>query len=332
MAKDKKKEDDKKRLLYPFQRAVFRGLAVALPPLLTLAILAWVFNSVQKNVILPLEGLVKWSVGSMIDHSLDEIPEGVTPKEDGSFRHEGRNYVPIDEGDAWVPSGIFNEVDENPGKEPLKTGRDYYDRYIQTKLRSGVGVTLLLALSILLLYLLGKFLAAGVGRFVWNSVEQLITSVPLVRSIYTSVKQVTDFVFTEREIEFNRCVAVEYPRKGIWSVGFVTGESMLDIRAVANEPVMSVLMPTSPMPATGFTVTVRKSETVDLNITVDQAFQFCFSCGVVVPITQQGKESREEIKSIIEGRVNGEPTKLLEEEQSPPDRLSSPATEDSSDS
>ena len=61
---------------------------------------------------------------------------------------------------------------------------------------------------------------------------------------------------------------------------------MLDIGSAANEPVVSVLMPTSPMPATGFTVTVRKSEVIDLNITVDQAIQFVVSCGVVVPPQQ----------------------------------------------
>ena len=85
--------------------------------------------------------------------------------------------------------------------------------------------------------------------------------------------------------------AVEYPRRGLWSIGFVTGESMLDITAAANEPVLSVLIPTSPMPVTGFTITVRKSEAVDLNITIDQAIQFVVSCGVVIPPQQIQKDS-----------------------------------------
>jgi uncharacterized membrane protein len=79
-------------------------------------------------------------------------------------------------------------------------------------------------------------------------------------------------------------------------MGFVTGESFLDIRNAADEPVLSVLMPTSPMPATGFTISVRKSETIDLNLTIDQAIQFCVSCGVVVPEHQQNK-------STVEGEV-----------------------------
>src|SRR6056297_2212420 len=67
---------------------------------------------------------------------------------------------------------------------------------------------------------------------------------------------------------------------------------MLDISAASNEPMLSVLMPTSPMPMTGFTVTVRKSEALDLNITIDQAIQFVVSCGVVVPANQQIPSSR----------------------------------------
>ena len=81
----------------------------------------------------------------------------------------------------------------------------------------------------LLLYLLGKFMAAGIGRFFWNIFERgIIDRVPLVRNVYSGVKQVTDFMFNERDFEFTRVVAVEYPRKGIWSIGFVTSESFLE--------------------------------------------------------------------------------------------------------
>ena len=72
---------------------------------------------------------------------------------------------------------------------------------------------------------------------------------------------------------------------------------MLDIRSAANEPVLSILVPTSPMPFTGYTMTVKKSETVDLNITVEQAFQFIISCGVVVPPQQLAElfDARQEV-------------------------------------
>ena len=149
------------------------------------------------------------------------------------------------------------------------------------------------------MYLTGKLFAVGIGRIFWHWFESLINRVPIIRNVYSSVKQVTDFAFSENEIEFTRVVAVEYPRKGIWSIGFVTGESFADIRKAVGEPMLSVLMPTSPMPATGFTITVRKSETIELDISIDQAIQFCVSCGVVLPGLSPAKASR----SAIEGQV-----------------------------
>jgi uncharacterized membrane protein len=191
---------------------------------------------------------------------------------------------------------VRDEVRANLGKTRMPDSavgvyERYFDQrwYFKGKYGAAFAVVkyiVFIAIFVLLLYLLGKFLAAGVGRFFWSQLERFITNVPLVRNVYSSVKQVTDVLFNEASVEFNRVVAIEYPRKGIWTIAFVTSESMLDIRAAANEPVLAVLVPTSPMPFTGFTMTVRKSETVDLDITIDQALQFIVSCGVVVPPQQ----------------------------------------------
>ena len=141
-------------------------------------------------------------------------------------------------------------------------------------------------------------MAAGIGGIFTNLFERLLLRLPGVRAVYAAVKQVSDFFFSERDIQFTRIVAVEYPRKGVWSMGFVTSESLAAIRDAASEPVLAVLIPYSPLPVTGCTITVRKSECVDLNITFDQACQFIVSCGVVVPSLQvrrwQQKEERGE--------------------------------------
>jgi uncharacterized membrane protein len=122
----------------------------------------------------------------------------------------------------------------------------------------------------------------------------MMLRLPGVRAVYSAVKQVSDFFFTEREIQFTRIVAVEYPRKGIWQMGFVTSESLAAIHDAASEPVLAVLIPYSPIPVTGCTITVRKSECIDLNITFDQACQFIVSCGVVVPPQQVRRLRKEE--------------------------------------
>ena len=263
-----------KRPEHPFRSAVIRGLGVVTPPLLTIVIFLWVGSTVQQYVLAPITtGLRDGIVWATADIQLDPV--------------DGKTYRRVGDG-KMVPIAVYDLVQENQGAEPIPpTAQGIYQRYVELRfLRPYLVVPAFLAIFILVLYLLGKFIAAGIGRFFVNQVEQGIQSLPLVRNVYSSVKQISDFLFSPREIEYTRVVAIEYPRKGIWSLGLVTGESMLDIRSAANEPVISVLIPTSPMPVTGYTINIKKSETIDLNITIDQAFQFIVSCGVVVPPQQ----------------------------------------------
>lgn len=267
--------------LHPFRRAVLRGLAVLLPPLLTIVIFIWVWNTLREYVLIPVEGSVKHVL--IWTHYQKEIKNS-KPYPDGANQ---RPYIELENG-QWIPNDVYDVVKNSPGADVMpNTAEGVYRRYVEIKFLPWylVGPVFIGSLLIIL-GLLGRFLAAGMGRMAWNGFDRLVHQLPIVRNVYGSVKQVTDFLFSEREIEFTRVVAVEYPRKGIWSVGFVTSESLLDIRSAANEPVVTVLMPTSPIPGTGFAINVRKSETIDLNITIDQALQFIVSCGVVIPPQQ----------------------------------------------
>src|SRR5690606_21937819 len=115
-----------------------------------------------------------------------------------------------------------------------------------------------------------------------------------------------DFVFTENQpVEYRRVVAVEYPRKGIWSIGFVTGESMPDIAVASGEPCVAVLIPTAPMPMAGCTVSVPKSGILDLNLTGEHAMQFCISCGVLTPPHQ--RLTREPLQRLVKTGVMKDP-------------------------
>ncbi len=285
--------------IHPFRRAVLRGLGVVLPPLLTIVIFVWIGNTVAVYLLEPLETGARWALVLATGEIRDDLKPTTA---DGQMAQDADGTVFRAAPDGrFIPLTVHQRVQADPGTEGLPTtAHGYYRRYVELEyLKRYIVIPVFLCLFVLTLYLLGKFLAAGVGKFFWNQFEGLIHRLPLIRNVYSSVKQVTDFMFSEREIEYTRVVAVEYPRKGIWSLGMVTGESMLDIRSAANEPVMSVLVPTSPMPFTGFTVTVKKSETVDLNLTIDQAFQFIVSCGVVVP-PQQLQEALERREAQLE--------------------------------
>ncbi len=276
----------KRSPLDPFRQAVLRGLAVLLPPLLTIVIFLWIWNTVTNYLLAPMEsGAERLLVNHYQKKILasDQVPKGQEVL-GGRTLLDGIAYQQTDDG-RFVLAEDFDYLQDELGFEPpTKSANEFYRVFVKRKFLQGyIVIPFFLCVFLLMLYLLGKFLAAGVGRFFWMQFERVINRLPLIRNVYSSVKQVTDFMFSEREIEYTRVVAVEYPRKGVWTVAMVTGDSLLDIRAAANEPVLSVLIPTSPMPFTGFTVTVKKSETIDLNITIDQAFQFIVSCGVVVP-------------------------------------------------
>ncbi len=270
---------------HPFRRAVLRGLAVVLPPLLTIVIFVWVGNTVAVYLLEPVEAgarrALAWGLADVREESdVNVLANGEARKDGVTYKRSG--------DEKFIPLNVYRLVQDNLGTEPMPpTAQGVYLRYVEIRyLQRHFVVPVFLCVFVFLLYLLGRFLAAGVGKFFWSNFERGIHRLPLVRNVYSSVKQVTDFLFTGSEIEYTRVIAVEYPRKGIWSLGLVTGESMLEIRDAAGEAVMTVLMPTSPMPFTGFTVTVKKSETIDLNITMDQAFQFIVSCGVVIPPQQ----------------------------------------------
>ena len=280
----KRKKKNKKTGLYPFRAAVVRGLGVVVPPLFTIVIFLWVGTTVKTKVLEPVTGWTRSAIVWVISDERQVISGKALPA----------GYHNLGNGTA-VPAGVYEDVaDQFTNLDRPPTAEEVYGRFVENHyFNPYLVIPCFLSLFILLLYLLGKFIAASIGRFFWGKFERGVGQVPLVSNVYNAVKQVSDLFLQERELEYSSIVAVEWPRKGIWSVALVTGESMVDIEAAANEPVLSVLIPTSPMPMTGFALTVKKSETIDLNISFDQAIQFIVSCGVVVPPGQVRKSAAE---------------------------------------
>lgn len=277
--------------LYPFQRAIFSGLGVVLPPLLTVVIFLWVGGTIKQYALEPVtEGTRNalawyWARQDASRLAEPEVARQVAMQSPEISLSTGERYVRLPSG-IYVPDEVKAVlVGDNPeGVIAAGNLRQVYRRYVELQyLQPHLVIPLFICIFLLVLYVLGKLLGAGLGRMLWNIVERGIHRVPLVRNVYDSVKQMTDFMFNERELGYKRVVAVEYPRKGIWAIGFVTGESLMDIRTASGEPMVSLMIPASPMSVTGYIITVAKSETIDLDITIDQALQFLISCGVVVP-------------------------------------------------
>jgi len=128
-------------------------------------------------------------------------------------------------------------------------------------------------------YFLGTFIGGRIVRLI----ESWLVRLPILRKIYPGAKQVSEFFFSEKAVEFRRVVAIQYPRPGLWTVGFVTGRSFRAVTEAAGRELLSVFIPTTPTPVTGFIVAVPREEVIDLPLTVDEAFQYIISAGVILP-------------------------------------------------
>ncbi|MCK5713660.1 MAG: DUF502 domain-containing protein, partial [Hyphomicrobiaceae bacterium] len=137
--------------------------------------------------------------------------------------------------------------------------------------------------AVILVYFAGFFFATYLGRGVWRLLEAAMKRIPVVKQIYPYIKQITDFVLSEQKVEFRRVVAVQYPRRGVWSMGFVTGSGLRTVREATGLHMVTVFIPSSPTPVTGYVVLVRREDIIDLPIGVDSALRFAISGGVIMP-------------------------------------------------
>ncbi|MFP4057954.1 MAG: DUF502 domain-containing protein [Candidatus Brocadiia bacterium] len=158
------------------------------------------------------------------------------------------------------------------------------------------GDALAILVVIVVALVVGALAPSLLGRRVIGAGEQFLLKLPVVKVIYPYVKQVTDFLLTEKRLRFHTVVAVQYPRKGIWSIGFVTGMGFRTINEASGDEHVHIFIPSSPTPITGYVIFVPVSEIVDLPITVEQALRFAISGGVIVPpheLVQAAMRSRE---------------------------------------
>ncbi|NOZ23933.1 MAG: DUF502 domain-containing protein [Planctomycetes bacterium] len=145
------------------------------------------------------------------------------------------------------------------------------------------GVFCYLLFMIGLIYLIGRLVASYLGGLLFQWFENVFLKLPVVRAIYPYAKQVTDYFFSDKVARFHHVVAVQYPRKGVYSVGFLTGDSMDQIQEAETKKFVNVFVPSSPTPFTGYVVFVPEDELIHLGITVDQALRLTVSGGVIVP-------------------------------------------------
>jgi uncharacterized membrane protein len=136
-------------------------------------------------------------------------------------------------------------------------------------------------LSLVLLVTTGVIATNILGQRLVCWGELLLSRIPLVRSIYNAVKQVINTVLSSNGDAFRKVLLIEYPRKGLWSLAFQTGVTTAEISTHVNEEMISVFIPTTPNPTSGFLMMIPKKEVKELNMSIDEALKFIISLGVM---------------------------------------------------
>ena len=143
------------------------------------------------------------------------------------------------------------------------------------------GFGIILALSILLLT--GMLAANLFGRRFVEIWERILNKIPLVRSIYSSIKQISNTIFDPSGKSFRKAVMLQYPRKGLWSIGFLTNDNVGDEMSAVDDRLVAVFIPTTPNPTSGFIIMTRNDEITELDMSVEEGFKFIISMGVIIP-------------------------------------------------
>ena len=267
-----------------------RGLLTVLPIVFTFFILAVAFRFVDQYVTGPVNSVLYWTLerNGLGWQALGFM--GVDPYEE-RFLPE---TLPRRLGDRLLVNKVTSE---NPRYaviiEEWRAENEHFFRNLDTlaidpdKLHAAVSLRVPpvvgLAVSILLVLSLGSLTGGIIGRTVLSRGDKAMNRIPIVRSIYPYTKQLTDFFLAERKFEFETVVAVEYPRKGLRSIGFVTSAGLKRLREHTGQNLVSVFVPSSPMPMTGYTIFVPAEDLVPLPLTVDEALRTVVSGGVLIP-------------------------------------------------
>jgi len=173
---------------------------------------------------------------------------------------------------------------------PLVPARFLPEQYIGINLR-GVGVIFFLVFTVFV-----GWVAKGlIGRSLIRWAEHLVDRTPIVRSIYSGVKQIAETVFAQAERSFDKACLVQYPREGIWAIGFIstTAKGEIAKHCLDKENMVSVFVPTTPNPTSGFLLFFRRGDVIELEMSVEDAAKLIISAGLVYPNSKNPAESPE---------------------------------------
>ena len=233
-----------------FKRNFFTGIAALFPILITFFLFSWVYGHLDRT-----------------------INRGFTAA-----------LAPHPALFAKVFPGAPPEVVEDEGVEKR---REYVDQHLPWSIRF-IGVTVGIVAALVAVYLTGIFLRGYFGARIVRRMDRLFERFPLVKSVYPHARQVADFLFGGADRpQFRRVVAVQYPRRGIYTVGLVTGGGLKGVEDETGLDFVTVFIPTSPTPVTGFVILVPRDNVIELDMNVEDTLKFAMTAGMVAGTKQR---------------------------------------------
>ena len=146
-----------------------------------------------------------------------------------------------------------------------------------------------LIIVFLLLTFIGFLTAGLIGKFIIKLGEKIISRLPIIRSIYGALKQIFESVLNSSSKSFREVVLIEYPRKGIWAIGFITSNTRGEVKNTYSQDMVNVFLPTTPNPTSGFLLFLPKKDVKILSMTVEEGIKMVISGGIVTPEFKKSK-------------------------------------------
>ncbi len=163
-----------------------------------------------------------------------------------------------------------------------------------------------LVIVVVALTLIGALTAGFFGRLIMKFYEGVLAQMPVVRSVYSALKQILETVLAQQSTAFRQAVLVEYPRKGLWAIAFITGYTEGEVQKLTDEETVNIFLPTTPNPTSGFLLFVPKGDLVPLAMPVDEAIKMVISAGIVTPPDRSVEAEESQPKLLIMENGNDE--------------------------
>jgi uncharacterized membrane protein len=262
-----------------FRKFFGRGLAILLPSIITLWILWQLIVFVYSNVGAPINAGIRLAILEVMPRVVGE-PAPAAPGEEAPKSSLPKWWSPpSSQIEAFKAERLRSgDADVTDAEAVVKLRRIAFERW--WKARWYLEATGLIV-AIVLIYLAGLILGNFFGKQIYARLEKFLSRIPVWKHIYPHVKQLIDLLMGERQMAFKKAVLVQYPRQGAWSVGLVTGKPSEFVRDRTGRECITIFIPSTPTPFTGFTIMVPVEETIDLPISIDQAVRFVITAGVL---------------------------------------------------